>query len=305
MKWLVNLNPNLVHKWQNRFVILVPMLWFMLFLLVPFLFVLTISFTLPADGTPPFTAILEYAEHTLHIILHLDNYLQTLSSNLVFIALFDSLSVAFTTTLLCILIGYPMALALAHIKRKNVQLIFLIMIIIPYWTSFLLRTYAWVTLLGNHQLNVFLMGLGLPSMALLYNNFSMYLGMVYCYLPFLVLPLYATLIKLDPILNDAAADLGATPMQTFFKITLPLSMPGLIAGSLLVFIPAVGEVVVPQIMGGLNSVMIGSIIWEQFFTANNWGMSAAMSVILLIILVIPVIWMQKIQQRQAKASGSV
>ncbi|WP_395946257.1 ABC transporter permease [Caedibacter taeniospiralis] len=305
MKWLVNLNPNLVHKWQNRFVILVPTLWFMLFLLVPFLFVLTISFTLPADGTPPFTTILEYAEHTLHIILHLDNYLQTLSSNLVFIALFDSLSVAFTTTLLCILIGYPMALALARIKRKNVQLTFLIMIIIPYWTSFLLRTYAWVTLLGNHHLNVFLMGLGLPSMALLYNNFSMYLGMVYCYLPFLVLPLYATLIKLDPILNDAAADLGATPIQTFFKITLPLSMPGLIAGSLLVFIPAVGEVVVPQIMGGLNSVMIGSIIWEQFFTANNWGMSAAMSVILLIILVIPVIWMQKIQQRQAKALGSV
>lgn len=304
MKWVINFHPNLAHKWQNHFIILVPMLWFMVFLLIPFLFVLTISFTLPANGIPPFTAILEYTDHTLHIILHLSNYLQTLSSHLVFIALFDSISVAFFTTLLCIMVGYPMTLALSQIKRKNVQLIFLIMIIIPYWTSFLLRTYGWVTLLGNHQLNVFLMKLGLSSMALLYNNFSMYLGMVYCYLPFLVLPLYATLIKLDPILNEAAADLGATPIKTFFKVTLPLSMSGLIAGSLLVFIPAVGEVVVPQIMGGLNSVMIGSVIWEQFFTANNWGMSAAMSVVLLIILVIPVIWMQKTQRGQAKASGS-
>ena len=303
MKW--TLDSNLIHKWQQRFVILVPMLWFMIFLLIPFLFVLTISFTLPEDGTPPFTSIFQYTDHTLHIILHLNNYLQTLSSNLVFIALYDSISVALITTALCIFIGYPMALALSCIQRKNVQLIFLIMIIIPYWTSFLLRTYAWVTLLGNHTLNVFLMKLGLPSMALLYNNFSMYLGMVYCYLPFLVLPLYATLIKLDLTLNDAAADLGATPMKTFFKVTLPLSMPGLVAGSLLVFIPAVGEVVVPQIMGGLNSVMIGNVIWEQFFTANNWGMSAAMSVILLVILVIPVIWMQKIQQRQAKVSGSL
>ena len=305
MKWWANLNPQFINKWQNHFVILVPMLWFMVFLLIPFLFVLTISFTLPTDGIPPFTSIVRYTDHTIHIILHLSNYLQNLNSNLVFIALFDSICVAFFTTSLCIMIGYPMALALSRIKRKKVQLIFLIMIIIPYSTSFLLRTYAWVTLLGNHQLNVFLMKLGLQNMALLYNNFSMYLGMVYCYLPFLILPLYATLIKLDPILNDAAADLGATPIKTFFKITLPLSMPGLVAGSLLVFIPGVGEVVVPQIMGGLNSVMIGSVIWEQFFTANNWGVSAAMSVILLIILIIPVIWMQKIQQRTATGSGTL
>ena len=189
-----------------------------------------------------------------------------------------------------------MALALANMKKKQ-QMIFLILIIIPYWTSFLLRTYAWITLLGNHKVNEFLMSLGLPSMALLYNNFSMYLGMVYCYLPFLILPLYATLIKLDPILNDAAEDLGARPIKTFFTITLPLSRPGLSAGSLLVFIPAVGEVVVPQIMGGMNSVMIGNVIWGQFFTSNNWGMSAAMSILLLIVLLLPVLWMQRIQQK--------
>ena len=126
----------------------------------------------------------------------------------------------------------------------------------------------------------------------------MFLGMVYCYLPFFILPVYATLIKLDPILNNAAADLGAKPMTIFFKITAPLSMPGLIAGSLLVFIPAIGEVVVPQIMGGMDSVMIGNVIWEQFFTANNWGASAATSIILLVILIIPIIWIQKIQKRQ-------
>ncbi|MBK2124893.1 ABC transporter permease subunit [Fangia hongkongensis] len=285
------------QKWQRRVIVAIPMLWFIIFLLIPFLFVVAISFTVPANGTPPFSAILSYTDQTLHIILHLENYIHTLHAKLIYIALYDSISVALITTLLCILIGYPIALALSRMK-KGAQQLFLVLIIIPYWTSFLLRTYAWVTVLGNHQLNEFLMWLGLPSMGLLYNNFSMYLGMVYCYLPFLILPLYASLIKLDPILNDAAADLGAKPMSTFFKITLPLSMPGLIAGSLLVFIPAVGEVVVPQIMGGLNNIMIGSVIWDQFFTANNWGMSAAISVILLIILVLPMIWMQKIQQRQ-------
>ena len=284
------------QKWQQRLLIAIPSIWFGIFLLIPILFVLVISFTLPANGTPPFTKVLNYTNHTLHVILHLENYIQALSSKLIFIALYDSILVALITTFLCILIGYPMALALANMKKKQ-QALFLILIIIPYWTSFLLRTYAWVTLLGNHKLNEFLMSLGFPSMALLYNNFSMYLGVIYCYLPFLILPLYATLIKQDKTLHDAAADLGARPIKTFFKITLPLSLPGLLAGSLLVFIPAVGEVVVPQIMGGMNSVMIGNVIWGQFFTANNWGMPAAMSVLLLIVLLLPVLWMQRIQQK--------
>ena len=271
-------------------------------LLIPFIFVLGISFTLPAERTPPFTELFTYTKQTLAVIIHWSNYINTLHSKLIYIALYDSIKTALITTILCIIIGYPMALALANMKKKTQQ-IFLILIVIPYWTSFLLRTYAWVTLLGNHTLNTYLMKMGLPSMALLYNNFSMYLGMVYCYLPFLVLPLYATLIKLDKSLIDAAADLGAHPVTTFFKIILPLSLPGLVAGSLLVFIPAVGEVVVPQIMGGLNSVMIGSVIWEQFFTANNWGMAASISIILLIILVIPVVWMQRIQQQKINPQG--
>lgn len=285
---------NSEKRIRHTIVYLIPFIWFIVFLLVPFLFILAISFTLPADGTPPVTSIMSYKDEILHLTLYLNNYIQAIHYNLIFVSLISSLKVAFITTLLCILLGYPMALALSRAK-KNTQLLFLVLIIIPYWTSFLLRTYAWVTLLGNHTLNKFLMNLGLPSMALLYNNFSMYLGMVYCYLPFLILPLYNTLIKIDPIIYDAAEDLGSKPINSFFKITLPLSMPGLIAGSLLIFIPSVGEVVVPQIMGGMNSLMIGNIIWEEFFTSNNWGMAAAISIILIVVLVLPILWMQRIQ----------
>ncbi|MFT4693127.1 MAG: putrescine transport system permease protein [Francisella sp.] len=288
---------NLQKSFRHTLVYLIPFVWFIVFLLIPFLFVITISFTIPVNGTPPVSSILDYQNNTLHLTLYFTNYIELIHFNIIFIALFNSIKVAFITTLLCILIGYPMALALSRAKQK-VQILFLILIVIPYWTSFLLRTYAWVTLLGNHTFNKFLMSLGFPSMALLYNDFSMYLGMVYCYLPFLVLPLYSTLIKIDPILYDAAEDLGSKPINSFFKITLPLSMPGLIAGSLLIFIPAVGEVVVPQIMGGMNSLMIGNIIWEEFFTSNNWGMAAAISVVLIIILAIPIMWMQRIQVKK-------
>ena len=288
---------NLQKSFRHTLVYLIPFVWFIVFLLIPFLFVITISFTIPANGTPPVSSILDCQNNTLHLTLYFTNYIELIHFNIIFIALFNSIKVAFITTLLCILIGYPMALALSRAKQK-VQILFLILIVIPYWTSFLLRTYAWVTLLGNHTFNAFLMNLGFPSIALLYNDFSMYLGMVYCYLPFLVLPLYSTLIKIDPILYDAAEDLGSKPINSFFKITLPLSMPGLIAGSLLIFIPAVGEVVVPQIMGGMNSLMIGNIIWEEFFTSNNWGMAAAISVVLIIILAIPIMWMQRIQVKK-------
>lgn len=240
---------NLEKSFRHTLVYLVPFVWFMVFLLIPFLFVIDISFTLPADGTPPVTSLMQFKDSTVNFTLYLSNYIELIHYNLIFISLLKSFKVAFITTALCILIGYPMALALSRAK-KNTQIFFLVLIIIPYWTSFLLRTYAWVTLLGNHTLNQFLMDLGLPSMALLYNDFSMYLGMVYCYLPFLILPLYSTLIKIDPSIYDAAEDLGSKPINSFFKITLPLSMPGLIAGSLLIFIPAIGEVVVPQIMAG-------------------------------------------------------
>ncbi|GAB4223997.1 MAG: ABC transporter permease subunit [Francisella sp.] len=288
---------NFKKSLRHTLIYLVPFVWFIVFLLIPFLFVMCISFTLPANGTPPVTSLIKYENSVINFKLYLNNYIDLIHDNLIFISLIKSFKVAFITTILCILVGYPMAFALSKAK-KHAQFLFLVLIIIPYWTSFLLRTYAWVTLLGNHTLNEFLMKLGLPSMALLYNDFSMYLGMVYCYLPFLILPLYSNLIKIDPSLYDAAEDLGSKPINTFFKITLPLSMPGLIAGSMLIFIPAIGEVVVPQIMGGMNSLMIGNVIWEEFFTSNNWGMAAAISVILIIVLVLPILWMQSIQAKR-------
>ena len=285
---------NLSKSFRVTLIYLIPFIWFVIFLLIPLLFVIAISFTIPVNSTPPVTSILDYQNNTLHLTLYLKNYIDLIHFNIILIAIFNSIKVALITTLLCTLIGYPMALALSKANQK-VQIFFLLLIVIPYWISFLLRTYAWVTLLGNHMINEFLTRLGFPSMALLHNNFSMYLGMVYCYLPFLVLPLYSTLTKIDPILYNAAEDLGSKPVNSFFKITLPLSMSGLIAGSLLIFIPAVGEVVVPQMMGGMNSLMIGNIIWEEFFTSNNWGMTAAISVVLIIILATPIIWMQRIQ----------
>lgn len=288
--------------WQRRFVVLVPYIWFCIFLLIPFLFVLRISFSVPADTIPPISPVLTYSDNTLHIVLHLSNYLFMLKHNVFFIAVFNSIKMAFFTTILCILIGYPMTLAIVR-SNNTMRKLLLMLIIIPYWTSFLLRTYAWVTVLQNNGIiNQFLNWLGFHSLPLIYNNFSAYLGLLYGYLPFFILPLYATLIKMDRTLEDAAADLGAKPISIFFKIILPLSIPGLLAGSLLVFIPTVGEVIIPQILGGLNTVMVGNVIWQEFFTAQNWGVAAALAVVLLLLLIIPTILLQRIQQKQSSSS---
>ncbi|TNF69672.1 MAG: ABC transporter permease subunit [Gammaproteobacteria bacterium] len=291
-----------LQQWQRRFVILVPYLWFILFLMIPFLFVLRISFSIPADSIPPISPLLVIKDQTISIMLHFSNYLFMIEHNVFFIAVFNSIKMAFITTILCILIGYPMTLAIVRTNNTTRKLL-LMLIIIPYWTSFLLRAYAWVTVLQNNGIiNQFLNWLGFNSLPLIYNNFSAYLGLLYGYLPFFILPLYATLIKMDRTLEDAAADLGAKPVTTFFKIILPLSIPGLLAGSLLVFIPAVGEVIIPQILGGLNTVMVGNVIWQEFFTAQNWGVASALAVVLLILLIFPIILLQRIQQKQTSFS---
>ncbi|MCF6766381.1 ABC transporter permease subunit [Thiotrichales bacterium 19S3-7] len=291
-----------LQQWQRRFVILVPYLWFILFLMIPFLFVLRISFSIPSDSIPPISPLLVIKDQTINIMLHLSNYLFMIEHNIFFIAVLNSIKMALITTMLCILIGYPMTLAIVRANNTTRKLL-LMLIIIPYWTSFLLRAYAWVTVLQNNGIiNQFLNWLGFDSLPLIYNNFSAYLGLLYGYLPFFILPLYATLIKMDRTLEDAAADLGARPVTTFFKIILPLSIPGLLAGSLLVFIPAVGEVIIPQILGGLNTVMVGNVIWQEFFTAQNWGIASALAVVLLILLIFPIIFLQRIQQKQTSFS---
>jgi putrescine transport system permease protein len=284
--------------WSRRLIVSVPFLWFIAFLLLPFFFVLRISFSMPANTIPPFTPLLVYSDQTLQIILKVGNYLYMFEHDLFFISILNSIQISVSTTILCILIGYPMAYAMAK-SSPSVRTLLLMLIIIPYWTSFLLRAYAWVTILQNHGLvNSFLTWIGLDRLPLIYNNFSMHVGLLYGYLPFFILPLYATLIKLDFTLDEAAADLGAKPIKTFFWVILPQSLPGLIAGSLLVFIPVIGEVVIPQILGGLNNVMIGNVIWEEFFTANNWGIASALATILLILLITPIVILQKIQHKQ-------
>lgn len=294
---------NALESWQRRFVILVPYLWFIIFLMIPFFFVLRISFSIQQDTIPPISPLFVIKDQTIEIMLHLSNYLFMIEHNVFFLAILNSIKMALITTFLCMLIGYPMALAITRAHNTTRKLL-LMLIIIPYWTSFLLRAYAWVTVLQNNGIiNQFLNWLGFNSLPLIYNNFSAYLGLLYGYLPFFILPLYATLVKMDRTLEDASADLGAKPATTFFKIILPLSIPGLLAGSLLVFIPAVGEVIIPQILGGLNTVMVGNVIWQEFFTAQNWGVAAALAVILLILLIIPIILLQRIQQKQSTSSN--
>ena len=291
-------------RYGQHLIVWIPYMWFLAFLLLPFFFVLRISFSEPANTIPPFTPLLVYDANTLKIILHLSNYQYLFEHNIFVISILNSLKMAVTTTLMCLLIGYPMAYALARAK-PHIRNILLMLIIIPYWTSFLLRAYAWVTILQHHGLvNDLLASLGLERLSLIYNDFSMHIGLLYGYLPFFILPLYATLLKLDFTLNEAASDLGARPLTTFFTITLPQSVPGLVAGSLLVFIPVVGEVVIPQILGGLNNIMIGNVIWEEFFTANNWGIASALSVSLMILLVTPIVILQKIQHKQERLERS-
>ena len=287
------------NLWR-RFVIFTPYLWLLIFFLLPFLFVLKISFADPIVALPPFTPLFDFAregERWFHITL--DNYLFLLEDDLYWISYLKSTRIAFVSTCLCLLIGYPMAYAIARADPVWRNL-FLFLIILPFWTSFLLRVYAWMGMLStNGLINNLLLSAGLidQPLKLLYTDFAVYLGIVYSYLPFMILPLYANLERLDYSLNEAAADLGARPLRVFRDITLPLSLPGIIAGSLLVFIPALGEFVIPALLGGLDSLMIGRTLYDEFFTNRDWPLSSAVAIILLLILVAPIMAFQHYQAR--------
>ena len=287
------------NLWR-RFVIFTPYLWLFIFFLLPFLFVLKISFADPIVALPPFTPLFDFAregERWFHITL--DNYRFLLEDDLYWISYLKSIRIAFVSTCLCLLIGYPMAYAIARADPVWRNL-FLFLIILPFWTSFLLRVYAWMGMLStNGLINNLLLSAGLidQPLKLLYTDFAVYLGIVYSYLPFMILPLYANLERLDYSLNEAAADLGARPLRIFRDITLPLSLPGIIAGSLLVFIPALGEFVIPALLGGLDSLMIGRTLYDEFFTNRDWPLSSAVAIILLLILVVPIMAFQHYQAR--------
>jgi putrescine transport system permease protein len=273
-----------------------PFLWLGIFFLAPFLIVLKVSFAEAILGNPPFGPLVEWVDGAfVQLRLNLDNYRLMLEDSLYFGAFLNSIKVAAISTVLCLLLGYPMAYGIAR-ARPSLRLPLLLLIILPFWTSFLIRVYAWIGILKNNGLiNNLLLSTGIidQPLTLLHSPVAVYVGIVYSYLPFMILPLYATLVRMDLTLLEAAADLGARPFTAFLKVTLPVSLPGIIAGSLLVFVPATGEFVIPDLLGGPDSLMIGKVLWTEFFNNADWPVASAMAVVLLLVLVFPVAWLQR------------
>ena len=285
-------------------VIAIPYLWLLLFFLVPFAFVLKIAFSEALIARPPYAPLFEWGEDAwLTVKLNLANFLFLVEDDLYWQAYLNSGKIALISTVLCLVIGYPIAYGIAR-SAPATRNVLLLLVILPFWTSFLLRVYAWIGLLKNNGLvNNVLTGLGIidEPIVMMQTDFAVYLGIVYSYLPFMILPLYANLERLDPTLLEAAADLGCRPVRAFFSVTLPLSVPGIVAGSMLVFIPAVGEFVIPALLGGPDTLMIGRVLWDEFFANRDWPVASAVAVAVLLLLVIPIMVFQHFQAREAGA----
>ena len=290
----------------RHLVIAIPYVWMLLFFLIPFAIILKISFAEVQIAIPPYTDLVSYAEEKLNVVFNLGNYLYLLDDEMYLDSYLQSIQVATISTLLCLLIGYPMAWAIVH-SSPAMRIALLMLVVLPSWTSFLIRVYAWIGILKNNGLiNNFLMWLGVidEPLTLLHTNAAVYIGIVYAYLPFMILPIYTALMRMDYSLVEAASDLGARPYRTFLSITLPLTKSGIIAGSMLVFIPAVGEFVIPELLGGPDSLLIGRVLWQEFFNNRDWPVASAVAVVMLIILMIPIIWFYRYQRREMQESGS-
>lgn len=289
---------------RGRYVVTaLPLLYLVAFFLVPFLFVLKISFATAAIGQPPYTPLISWGEDgALTLRLVFENYRFLLGDPLYVGAYLNSLWFATVATIAGLVIGYPIAYGIAR-ARPSVRVVLLVLVILPFWTSSLLRSYALIGILRtNGVLNQVLMGLGITDQPLeiLHTNLAVHIGIVYNYLPFTILPLVANLMRLDFTLLEATADLGARPLSAFLRVTLPLSIPGIVAGSLLVFIPAVGEFVIPDLLGGPDSLTIGRVLWTEFFTNRDWPLAAAVAVAMLALIVIPIMLFESLNERQAR-----
>ena len=288
---------------QGRSVVTaVPYLWLLLFFLIPFVIVLKISFSSTLIAMPPYEPLLHWTgDKVLQIKLNLGNFAFLVEDNLYWKAYLNSIWVASVSTFFCLLLGYPIAYAIAR-SDPSARNILMLLIVLPFWTSFLLRVYAWIGILKNNGLlNNFLIWIGAidQPIQMLQTDFAVYVGIVYSYLPFMILPLYANLEKMDLTLLEAAADLGCKPWQGFLKVTLPLSLPGVRAGCLLVFIPAVGEFVIPSLLGDPGMLMIGKVLWTEFFNNRDWPVASAVAIVLLLFLVIPMMYFQRAQDAEA------
>ena len=279
----------------------VPMIWLVLFFMVPFIIVFGISFSQSILAIPPYESLWSWVDDkVLTLRLHLGNYNYLFTDSLYVSSYLYSLKVAAVSTLCCLLIGYPMAYGIAR-SPPTTRNLYLMLIILPFWTSFLLRVYAWIGLLKNNGvINNVLMSLGIihEPITMMQTDFAVYIGIVYSYLPFMILPLYSNLEKHDRTLLEAAADLGSRPWKAFMRITLPLSMPGIVAGALLVFIPAVGEYVIPSLLGRTDQLMIGRVLSDEFFSNRDWPVASAVATAMLILLVVPIMIFQRYQNRE-------
>ncbi|PIQ37821.1 MAG: putrescine ABC transporter permease PotH [Lysobacterales bacterium CG17_big_fil_post_rev_8_21_14_2_50_64_11] len=281
-------------------VIVIPFAWLLLFFAIPFAITLKISFASAAIAMPPYTDLLSWDGDKLSVHLNIGNYLFLLRDSLYVNAYLSSLKIALVSTLICLVIGYPMAYAISRMEPAT-RNIALMLVVLPSWTSFLIRIYAWIGILkGNGLVNNFLQWLGLidQPLEMLHTPFAVYIGIVYAYLPFMILPLYSNMVKLDRRLEEAAYDLGAKPWRVFVSITLPLTKAGIIAGSMLVLIPVVGEFVIPELLGGPSTLMIGKVLWDEFFNNRDWPVAAAVSTVMLLLLVVPITLFHHFQAKE-------
>lgn len=279
-------------KTWRRVTVAIPYLWLFIFFLLPFAIILKISLADPIIAQPPFTPTFD-EQGGLSITI--DNFLFLLTDKLYAITYLKSVVMAFSATVLCLLLGFPMAYGIAR-TAPSVRSLLLLLIVLPFWISFLLRVYAWMGLLNNYGvINNTLMWAGIidQPIQIMYTDFAIFIGLTYSYLPFMILPLYATLERMDLDLIEAAQDLGASRTQSFWDITWPLARPGVIAGCLLVFIPAMGEYVVPYLLGGPESLLIGRVLFDEFFVNRDWPLASAVAIVLLLLLVVPIVFMQR------------
>jgi putrescine transport system permease protein len=284
----------------RRLIAGVPTFWLLVLFLIPFIIVFRISFSEVRLAIPPYTPLLSWHHGAPHVEVHWSAYSFLFTDPLYVSSYLYSLKVAAVSTLCCLLIGYPMAYAIARSGTATRPLL-LMLIVLPFWTSFLLRVYAWIGLLKNNGvINNVLLSLGVihHPLALMQTDFAVYIGIVYSYLPFMILPLYANLEKHDTALLEAAADLGARPLRAFLRITLPQSLPGIAAGSLLVFIPAVGEYVIPTLLGRTDQLMIGRVLSDEFFENRDWPVASAVAILILLLLIVPIMLFQRVERRQ-------
>ena len=304
---LVKTNNSIRENLWRYFIVAIPYIWLLLFFLAPFVIVFKISLADPIIAQPPFTPLFNQgSEGGFSIYTTFDNFLYLFQDSLYFVTYLNSVKLAFIATLFTLLIGYPIAYGIARSPQPT-RNILLLLVVIPFWISFLLRVYSWMGILKtNGLINGFLLWLGVidQPLELLYTDTAVYIGMVYSYLPYMILPLYANLVKLDIRLLEAASDLGAKKWQGFVDVTLPLSMPGIIAGCLLVFIPAIGEYVIPALLGGADTLMIGRVLFDEFFLNRDWPVASAVAIVLLLLLVLTIVYFQKNQAQETSGAAA-